>query len=81
MEGVMDLDEPADVYWSEDLSPNVARGAEKKSCETIAEAVRFVMETLPEPFRAVAYIAADKHLDFDEIRAIYESAEYKAFKG
>jgi hypothetical protein len=43
--------------------------------------VRFVMETLPEPFRAVAYIAADKHLDFDEIRAIYESAEYKAFKG
>jgi hypothetical protein len=81
MEGVMDLDEPADVYWSEDLSPNVARGPKKKSCETIAEAVRFVMETLPEPFRAGAYIAADKHLGFDEIRAIYESDEYKAFKG
>jgi len=77
----MDLDEPADVYWPEDLSPNVVRGAEKKSCETIAEAVRFVMETLPEPFRAGAYIAADKHLDFDEIRAIYKSAEYKAFQG
>ncbi len=51
---MMDLDEPADVYWPEDLSPNVVRGAHKKSCETIAEAVKFVMETLPEPFRAVA---------------------------
>jgi hypothetical protein len=78
---MMDLDEPADVYWPEDMSPNVVRGAHKKSCETIAEAVKFVMETLPEPFRAVAYMAAaDKHLRFDEIRAIYESAEYKAFK-
>ena len=67
---MMDLDEPADVYWPEDMSPNVVRGAHKKSCETIAEAVKFVMETLPEPFRAVAYIAAaDKHLRFDEIRA------------
>jgi hypothetical protein len=78
---MMDLDEPADVYWPQDLSPNVARGAEKKSCETIAEAVRFVMETLPESSRAGAYIAADRHLDFEEIRAIYESPEYKAFKG
>lgn len=39
------------------------------------------METLPEPFRAVAYMAAaDKHLRFEEIRAINESAEYKAFE-
>jgi hypothetical protein len=77
---MMDLDEPADVHWPEDMSPNAVRGAHKKSCETIAEAVKFVMETLPEPFRAVAYVAAaDKHLRFDEIRAIYESAEYKAF--
>ncbi len=60
----MDLDEPADVYWTEEMSPNVVRGAEKKkSCETIAEAVRFVMETLPEPLRAGAYIGADKDLD------------------
>jgi hypothetical protein len=81
MEGAMDLDEPADVYWQEGLSPNVVPGAGKKSCETIAEAVRFVMETLPEPFRAGAYVAADKHLDFEEIQAIYESPEYKAFKG
>jgi hypothetical protein len=72
---MMDLDEPADVYWPEDMSPNVVRGAHKKSCETIAEAVRFVMETLPEPFRAIAYMAAaDKHLRFEEIMAIYESA-------
>jgi hypothetical protein len=78
----MDLDEPADVYWPEDLPPNVARGAGKKSCETIAEAVRFVMETLPEPHRAAAYIAAaDRRLHLEEIRAIYESAEYQAFKG
>ena len=78
----MDLDEPADVYWPEDLSPNVVRGAQKKSCETVAEAVRFVIETLPEPSRPVAYIAGpDKHLDYREILAIYESAEYKAFKG
>lgn len=40
---MMDLDEPDDVYWSEDVSPNVVRGAHKKSCETIAEAVKFVM--------------------------------------
>jgi hypothetical protein len=39
------------------------------------------METLPEPFRAVAYVAASyKHLRFEEIRAIYDSAEYKAFE-
>jgi hypothetical protein len=54
----------------------------KQTCETVAEAVRFVMEALPETHRAVAYIAgADRHLDFEEIRAIYESAEYQAFKG
>jgi hypothetical protein len=82
MEGVMDLDEPADVYWTEEMSPTTAGGAEKKkSCETIAEAVRFVMETLPAPLRAGAYIGADKDLDLEEIRAIYESPEYAAFKG
>jgi hypothetical protein len=81
MEGAMDLDEPADVYWTEETSPTIAGGAEKKkSCETIAEAVRFVMETLPEPLRAGAYIGADKDLDLDEIRAIYDSPEYAAFK-
>lgn len=78
----MDLDEPADVYYPEDMSPNVVRGAHKKSCETVAEAVRFVMEELPEPLRSVAYIAApDKHLDYREILAIYESDEYRDFKG
>lgn len=78
---MMDLDEPADVYWPEDMTQNVVRGARKKSCETIAEAVKFVMETLPEPFRAVAYLAiADKHLRFGEIQGIYESEEYKAYK-
>ena len=78
----MDLDEPADVFYPEDVSSAVVRGAHKKSCETVAEAVRFVMETLSEPFRAIAYIAAaDKHLDYPKIQAIYESAEYKAFKG
>jgi hypothetical protein len=77
----MDLDEPADVYWPEDLSPNVVRGAHKKSCETVAEAVRFVMETLPEPFRLVAYIAApSEHIDYPKIQAIYQSAEYNDFK-
>jgi hypothetical protein len=78
----MDLDEPADVYWPEHLSPNVVLGSEKKSCETIAEVVRFVMETLPDPVREFAYIAApNKDLEYREILAIYESAEYKDFKG
>jgi hypothetical protein len=78
----MDLDEPADVFYPEDMSPAVVRDTHKKSCETVAEAVRFVMETLPAPFRSVAYIAApDKHLDYREILAIYDSAEYKDFKG
>ena len=44
---MMDLDEPADVYWPEDMSPNVVRGAHKKSCETIAEAVKFVVGNCP----------------------------------
>lgn len=79
---MMDLDEPADVYWPENLSSDVVRGAHKRSCETLAEAVKFIMETLPEGFRSVAYIAAaDKHLRLDEIRALYDSADYKAFKG
>jgi hypothetical protein len=78
----MDLDEPADVYYPEHLSTSVVSGANKKSCETVAEAVRFVMETLPDPFRSLAYIAApDKHLDYREILVIYESAKYKDFKG
>ena len=77
----MDLDEPADAYWPEDLSTNLVRGAHKKSCETVAEAVRFVMEGLSEPFRSVAYIATpDKHLGYSEIRAVYKSSEYKEFK-
>jgi hypothetical protein len=78
----MDLDEPADVFYPEDMSPAVVRGAHKKSCETVAEAVRFVMETLSEPIQSLAYIAApNEHLDYPQIQAIYESAEYKAFKG
>ena len=77
---MMDLDEPADVYWPEDVPSNVVRGEHKTSCETLADAVRFVME-LPEALRSVAYIAAaGSHLDSEKIQAIYESAEYKAFK-
>jgi hypothetical protein len=38
----MDLDEPADVHWSEDLTPNlVQHGDTKRSCESIAEASEF----------------------------------------
>lgn len=77
----MDLDEPADVCWPEHLSPNAVSGGEKKSCETIAEAVRFVMETLPEAFRPFAWIAAlERHFDYAEIQAIYASDDYKKFK-
>jgi hypothetical protein len=78
----MDLDEPADVHWPEHLSPKEVAGGNKKSCETIAEAVHFVMEELPQQFRPFAWIAApEKHLDYEEIRAIYQSDEYTAFKG
>ena len=78
----MDLDEPADVHWPEHPSPNSVSGGDKKSCETVAEAVRFVMETLAEPLRPFAWIATpEKHLDYEEIRAIYQSDEYKEFKG
>ena len=49
--GARKLDEPADICWPEALSPNVVRGAHKKSCETVAEAVRFVMEC-NRPFTA-----------------------------
>jgi hypothetical protein len=76
----MDLDEPADVYWPDHLSPKAVSRGEKKSCETIAEAVRFVMETLPEEVRPFAWIAADKHFDYAEIQAIYASDDYKRFK-
>lgn len=78
----MDLDEPADVHWIADLTPNVVHGGEKRSCETVAEAVRFVMETLQEPSRSTAWIAAaEKHLDYAEIHAVYQSDEYRDFKG
>jgi hypothetical protein len=41
----------------------------------------FVMETLQEPSRSTAWIAAaEKHLDYAEIQAIYQSAEYRDFK-
>jgi hypothetical protein len=44
--------------------------------------VRFVIETLQEPSRSTAWIAApEKHLDYAEIQAIYQSAEYRDFKG
>ena len=77
---MMDLDEPADVYRRRTCFPT-SSVAPIITCETIAEAVKFVMETLPEPFRAVAYMAAaDKHFRFDEIRAISQSSEYRAFK-
>ena len=78
----MDLDETADVHWSEDLPPNlVQHGDTKRSCETIAEAVSFVMETLAEQLRPSAWIAAaDKRLSYPEIQTIYQSDEYKAFK-
>lgn len=75
----MDLDEPADVHWPK--SPNSESGGEKKSCETVAEAVRFVMETLAEPVRPFAWITApEKRLGYPEILAIYQSDEYKEFK-
>jgi hypothetical protein len=82
MEGAMDLDEPADVHWPEHLSPNDVSGGQKKSCETVAEAVRFVMETLPAASRPFAWIAAfERYLDYEEIQAIYQSDVYKVFKG
>jgi hypothetical protein len=78
----MDLDEPADVHYRQDLTSDVERGKETKPFETIIEAVRFVMETLAEPLRPSAYIVTpEKRLEQEDIRAIYESAEYKAFKG
>ena len=78
----MDLDEPADVHWIADFTPNVVHGGEKRSCETVAEAVRFVMETLQEPSRSTAWIAApEKHLDYAEVQAIYLSDQYRDFKG
>jgi capsular polysaccharide biosynthesis protein len=78
----MDLDEPADVHWPDDMAPNAVRGAHTRSFETIAEAVRFVMETLPETFRTSAYIAAtDKRLGYPEVQAIYQSDQYRDFKG
>ena len=78
----MDLDEPADVYWTEEMSPNVVRcAAEEKLCETIAEAVRFVHGNPACAAPGGADIGADKDLDLEEIRAIYESPEYAAFKG
>ena len=77
----MDLDEPADVHWTANSTPNVLNGGEKKSCETIAEAVRFVMETLQEPSRSTALIAAvERRFGYPEIKGIYDSEEYKAFK-
>jgi hypothetical protein len=78
----MDLDEPADVHFPGAAPSTGAAGSEKKSFETVAEAVRFVMETLPEPIRvAASLVAPEEHLGYPKIQAIYESDEYREFKG
>jgi hypothetical protein len=79
----MNLNAPADVLWPVDLSPNRVVGSERRSFESLHNAVRFVMEALEAQYRPFAAITVDGQpglIEHEEINGIYASEEYKTFR-
>jgi hypothetical protein len=74
----MDLDEPADVHWIADSTPNVVRGRgpARPSRRRCASSWRHCRIRRGRPPGSAA---PKKHLDYAEIQALYESDEYRAF--
>jgi hypothetical protein len=58
------LDQPANVFW-------IARDPERRSFESVTDAVRFVMDDLPGTARPSSWITVDdKMLTVDEIEKL-----------
>ena len=67
----IDLDAPATARWDKPNTTNIWNGG-SKDFETLKEAVRYVMEDLPQSYRFAAFILADNdHLEITEIEEIY----------
>jgi hypothetical protein len=61
----IDLDAPATARWDKPNTTNIWNGG-NKDFETLKEAVRYVMEDLPQSYRFAAFILADNdHLDVE----------------
>jgi hypothetical protein len=67
----IDLDAPATARWDKPNTTNIWNGG-SKDFETLKEAVRYVMEDLPQSYRFAAFILADNdHLEITGIEEIY----------
>ena len=74
----IDYTATASLTWQ---NPPYGKSAPEEHCEdfNLAEAVRFVMETLLPEYRLHAKIDADgRHFDPDAIRALYEGPNFPA---
>jgi hypothetical protein len=70
----IDLNQPADVNWLHIAPPPglAGFGEEERQFESLANAIRFVMEALVNFSRSTALIKTDAdHLTFEEIKLLY----------
>jgi hypothetical protein len=66
----INLNSPATAFW---LDPQ----RDRKSFDSLREAIQFVMEVLEERFRWTAFIQTDGgHYDLEAIQEIYDGDEY-----
>jgi hypothetical protein len=78
------MTEAATVFWysiemfEPEIHATISRGRDRKF-ESVENAVRFVMETLPDEDRATAIIQTDiRSIQIDDIVAIYGGLEANA---
>ena len=73
----MNLNSPATAFWL--LDPQ----GDRKSFDSLREAVQFVMEVLEERFRGTAFIGTEDggHYELEAIEEIYQGDEYNAVPG
>jgi hypothetical protein len=79
------LDESARVFWSPvlDLHGKQLAGGGERNFDSVADAVRFVMEDLDGLNRVTAFIQIDRyhgHVSIGQIREIYEGSDFRRLK-
>jgi hypothetical protein len=70
----IDFNQPAAVNWLHVAPPRglAGFGGDERQFESLANAVRFVMETLADFSRSTALIRTDaKHLNIEDIKLLY----------